>query len=80
MAHRSTVLLDTGIGNDIDDAVCLAYLSRGSGRFGPLRGKNRTSWNLLMAGSVVATLPTIMTFLVFPRRFIQGISMTGLKG
>jgi multiple sugar transport system permease protein len=42
--------------------------------------KNRTSWNLLMAGSVVATLPMIVTFLVFQRRFIQGISMTGLKG
>jgi multiple sugar transport system permease protein len=42
--------------------------------------KNRTSWNLLMAGSVVATLPMIITFLVFQRRFIQGISMTGLKG
>jgi multiple sugar transport system permease protein len=42
--------------------------------------KNRTSWNLLMAGSVVATLPMIVTFLVFQRRFIQGISMSGLKG
>jgi multiple sugar transport system permease protein len=42
--------------------------------------KNRTSWNLLMAGSVVATLPMVAIFLVFQRRFIQGISMTGLKG
>jgi multiple sugar transport system permease protein len=42
--------------------------------------KNRTSWNLLMAGSVVATLPMIVIFLIFQRRFIQGISMTGLKG
>jgi multiple sugar transport system permease protein len=42
--------------------------------------KNRTSWNLLMAGSVVATLPMIIMFLVFQRRFIQGISMSGLKG
>jgi multiple sugar transport system permease protein len=42
--------------------------------------KNRTSWNLLMAGSVVATLPMVAVFLVFQRRFIQGISMTGLKG
>jgi multiple sugar transport system permease protein len=33
-----------------------------------------------MAGSVVATLPMIITFLVFQRRFIQGISMSGLKG
>jgi multiple sugar transport system permease protein len=42
--------------------------------------KNRTSWNLLMAGSVVATLPMVVMFLIFQRRFIQGISMTGLKG
>jgi multiple sugar transport system permease protein len=42
--------------------------------------QNRSSWNLLMAGSVVATLPMIATFLVFQRRFIQGISMTGLTG
>ncbi len=42
--------------------------------------KNRTSWNLLFAGSVVATLPMVMVFLVFQRQFIQGISMTGVKG
>lgn len=42
--------------------------------------KNRTSWNLLMAGSVVATLPMVVVFLIFQRRFIQGISMSGLKG
>ena len=42
--------------------------------------RNRTVWDLLMAGSVVATLPMIVMFLVFQRRFIQGISMSGLKG
>jgi multiple sugar transport system permease protein len=42
--------------------------------------KNRTSWDLLMAGSVIATLPMIAVFMVFQRRFIQGISMSGLKG
>ena len=42
--------------------------------------KNRTSWNLLFAGSVIATLPMIVLFMVFQRRFIQGISVTGIKG
>jgi multiple sugar transport system permease protein len=42
--------------------------------------KNRTSWDVLMAGSVVATLPMIVVFMIFQRRFIQGISMSGLKG
>ncbi|MGI8701302.1 MAG: carbohydrate ABC transporter permease, partial [Nocardioidaceae bacterium] len=42
--------------------------------------KNRTSWNLLFAGSVIATLPMIIVFIIFQRKFIQGISLAGLKG
>ena len=42
--------------------------------------KNRTSWNLLFAGSVIATLPMIIVFMVFQRKFIQGIALTGVKG
>lgn len=42
--------------------------------------KNRTSWDVLMAGSVIATLPMIVVFMVFQRRFIKGISMSGMKG
>jgi multiple sugar transport system permease protein len=42
--------------------------------------KNRTSWDILMAGSVIATLPMIAVFMIFQRKFIQGISMSGLKG
>jgi multiple sugar transport system permease protein len=42
--------------------------------------KNRTSWDVLMAGSVIATLPMIVVFMIFQRKFIQGISMSGLKG
>ncbi len=42
--------------------------------------QNRTSWNLLFAGSVIATLPMVVIFLIFQRRFIQGISLTGVKG
>ena len=42
--------------------------------------KNRTSWDVLMAGSVIATLPMVVVFMVFQRQFIQGIAMSGVKG
>jgi multiple sugar transport system permease protein len=42
--------------------------------------KNRTSWDMLMAGSVIATLPMVVVFMVFQRNFIRGISLAGLKG
>jgi multiple sugar transport system permease protein len=41
---------------------------------------NRTSWTVLFAGSVIATLPMILVFIFFQRKFIQGIAMTGVKG
>ena len=40
----------------------------------------RTQWDVLFAGSVIATLPMIIVFIIFQRRFIQGISVSGLKG
>lgn len=42
--------------------------------------KNRTAWDVLMAGSVIATLPMILVFAIFQRQFIQGIALTGVKG
>ena len=42
--------------------------------------QNRTSWNLLFAGSVIATIPMILVFIFFQRQFIQGIALTGVKG
>lgn len=42
--------------------------------------KNRTAWDVLMAGSVIATLPMIVVFAIFQRQFIQGIALTGVKG
>jgi multiple sugar transport system permease protein len=42
--------------------------------------QNRTSWNLLFAGSVIATLPMILVFMIFQRQFIRGIAVTGIKG
>jgi multiple sugar transport system permease protein len=42
--------------------------------------QNRTSWTLLFAGSVIATLPMIIVFIIFQRQFVQGIAVTGVKG
>nr|WP_246211297.1 carbohydrate ABC transporter permease [Phytoactinopolyspora alkaliphila] len=42
--------------------------------------KNRTAWDMLMAGSVVATIPVLVIFMIFQRHFIKGISLSGLKG
>jgi multiple sugar transport system permease protein len=41
--------------------------------------KNRTVWDQVMAGSVLATLPVLLVFLIFQRQFIQGIALTGFK-
>jgi multiple sugar transport system permease protein len=42
--------------------------------------KNRTAWDMLMAGSVIATLPMVVVFMIFQRNFIRGISLSGIKG
>jgi multiple sugar transport system permease protein len=42
--------------------------------------QNRTSWTLLFAGSVIATIPMILVFIFFQRKFVQGIALSGVKG
>jgi multiple sugar transport system permease protein len=34
---------------------------------------------MLMAGSVIATIPMILVFMAFQRHFIRGISLSGMK-
>jgi multiple sugar transport system permease protein len=41
--------------------------------------QNRTVWNLVMAGSVLATIPMIAVFIVLQRYFVRGISLSGMK-
>ena len=41
---------------------------------------NRSAWDLIMAGSVLATIPLFVIFFVFQRQFVRGISLSGLKG
>jgi multiple sugar transport system permease protein len=42
-------------------------------------GQNSTNYGLLLAGSTVVILPILVIFLIFQRRFIEGIATTGLK-
>lgn len=42
-------------------------------------GQNRTEYGLLMAGATVVVTPVLIVFLIFQKRFIQGIATTGLK-
>jgi multiple sugar transport system permease protein len=42
--------------------------------------QTKTSWTLLFAGSVITSIPMILVFLFFQRKFIQGIAVTGVKG
>jgi multiple sugar transport system permease protein len=41
--------------------------------------QHRTSWDLVMAGSVLATLPVLIAFVLFQRYFVRGIAISGLK-
>ena len=42
-------------------------------------GQNQTEYGLLMAGATVVVLPVLIVFLIFQKRFIQGIATTGMK-
>ncbi len=41
---------------------------------------NRSLWHLIMAGSVLMTIPMIVIFFLFQRLFVRGISLSGIKG
>ncbi|MBC7217326.1 MAG: carbohydrate ABC transporter permease [Candidatus Caldatribacterium sp.] len=43
-------------------------------------GAEAREYGLVMATSVIACLPTVVAFLILQRRFVEGISMSGLKG
>jgi len=43
------------------------------------QGQRQIIWNLLMAASVVFTIPIIIGFFFAQKQFIQGIKLTGMK-
>lgn len=42
-------------------------------------GQNVTNYGLLLAGATVVVVPIVIVFLIFQRRFIEGIASTGIK-
>jgi multiple sugar transport system permease protein len=44
------------------------------------RGLYHVQWNLTMAATVVFMLPVIVVFLLAQRAFVQGVTLTGVKG
>ena len=44
-----------------------------------LSGEFQTDWAMIMTGSALATLPTLIVFLLLQRSIVNGITLTGLK-
>lgn len=44
------------------------------------RQEGTTEWTLLMAGTMIATIPILVVFMLGQRYFTQGIALTGIKG
>jgi multiple sugar transport system permease protein len=42
-------------------------------------GQNVTNYGLLLAGATVIVVPIVIVFIIFQRRFIEGIASTGIK-
>ncbi|MFC7581368.1 carbohydrate ABC transporter permease [Schaalia naturae] len=42
-------------------------------------GRYGTSWNYLMAGTLSATIPSVIVFAVFQKALVRGMATTGLK-
>lgn len=43
-------------------------------------GSYATQWNLLMAATVIIVIPPIIVFFIGQRYFIEGVTLTGVKG
>ena len=42
--------------------------------------ENASQWELIMTGASVATIPIIIIFLIFQKKIIEGVQLTGVKG
>ena len=43
-------------------------------------GQHGSQYQLIMAASTLAALPTLLLFFVLQKRLVEGIKLTGLKG
>ena len=46
---------------------------------GNFRSDRGNDWGMLMAGSTLAALPTIMLVLIFQRYIVNGVRISGIK-
>lgn len=44
------------------------------------QGQFNTDWNLLMAGSVIALVPVLLVYIFAQKRFVEGITLSGMGG
>jgi multiple sugar transport system permease protein len=44
------------------------------------QGQYNVQWHLLMAGAVIALIPVLIVYVAAQRRFVQGITLSGLAG
>jgi multiple sugar transport system permease protein len=44
------------------------------------QGLHHVDWNLMMAASILFMLPVIVLFFLAQRAFIEGVTLTGVKG
>jgi multiple sugar transport system permease protein len=47
---------------------------------GTFKGTHGTDWGATMALTIIATLPIVVVFFLAQRTFVQGVTMTGVKG
>jgi multiple sugar transport system permease protein len=45
-----------------------------------LRGEYTLNWEILMAGSTIALIPVFILFAFSQRFFIEGVTMSGMRG
>ncbi len=45
-----------------------------------LSGEFQTDWEMIMTGASIATIPTLVVFIVLQRQIVNGIMLAGLKG
>ena len=44
------------------------------------RGLHQVQWNLTMAATMLVMLPVIVVFFLAQRAFVEGVTLTGVKG
>lgn len=45
-----------------------------------LQGQYQTNYPVLMAGSLMASIPMLVLYIILQRQFVQGIALSGVKG